>query len=77
MNLEKRHTAPYIYDAKYHTMPIPIIILVLSDVCRFHGQSYHTHPYICIVYTMAARSLVVVHEWPDLIGHEGIARVVL
>ena len=31
---------------------------------------------ICICYTIAARGLLVVHEWPVLIGHEGVARVV-
>jgi hypothetical protein len=31
---------------------------------------------ICIGYTMAARGLLVLHEWPVLIGHEGVARVV-
>ena len=31
---------------------------------------------ICICYTIAARGLRVVHEWPVLIGHEGVARVV-
>ena len=32
--------------------------------------------YISICYTIAARGLRVVHEWPVLIGHEGVARVV-
>ena len=54
---------------------IPYNAAVLS-----HGLSSQNHaesPFTYVVcHMIAARGLLVVHEWPVLIGHEGAARVV-